>query len=92
MNLIELFEKAYTSKVSALCERLDEIRADFVTDEDRDEYEGMDSTEIGHELYSNEGYGQLSSDLITELNPSASLEDKIAFAEYIAEGDWIFNL
>ena len=92
MTLIELFEQNYTGKVSIVCGRLDDIRQDFVTDEDRDEYDGMDSVEIGPELYSVEGYSQLSSDLITELNPSASLEDKTAFGEYIAEGDWIFNL
>lgn len=92
MSLIELFEKEYKGKAEEVCERLDNIRMDYVTDEDKAEHDGMDTLEIAQELYHEEGLSHLALELTKELNAEATDDDKLEFAEYIGEGDWAFAL
>lgn len=93
-KLIEYLKKNYTS--DNLCKRYDELKLDWVTDEDLDEADTQYKLEAYDALYTTEASSQLCTELKFEIKDKIdndfTFDDEVDFEEYIDSKDWIFEL
>jgi hypothetical protein len=96
-NAIDIFKEKFKGKSLELCEKLDECRLEYLTDDDKDndDYEGLDDIEIAQELYDKEGLGDFVQYIITSKemkDVECSIEELNQLTEYLYSEDWQTDL
>ena len=96
-SIIDIFKGKFKGKSLELCEKLDECRLEYLTDEDKenDGYEGLDDIEIAQELYDKEGLGDFVHYIVTskELKDiECSVEELNQLTEYLYSENWQTDL
>lgn len=93
-KLLEYLKNNYKSY--DLCKRYDELKIDWVTEEDLNEADTQDSLEAYGSLYTTEASSQLCDELKFEIKDKIendfTFDDEVEFEQYIDSGDWVFEL